>query len=69
MVTKGVEMNTKEMIWAAVWRLIRVGAGQIPALIAYLNGLGSPVWVLLGAIINAVGKFLRDKYGWDWIPV
>lgn len=54
---------------AAIWRLVRVLVAQIPALIAYLNGVGSPVWVMVGAVINAVAKYVRDKYKLDWIPV
>ena len=62
-------MTLKEMIWAAVWRGIRIGVAQIPALIAYLNGSGNEWLVLLGVAINTVAKFLRDKYGWDWLIV
>ena len=66
---KEESMTIKEMLWAALWRGIRIAAAQIPALIAYLNGLGNPLWVLLGVSINTLAKFLRDKYGWDWLPV
>ena len=62
-------MTIKEMIWAAVWRGIRTAAAQLPALIAYLNGKGGPEWIMLGVAINMAAKYLRDKYGWDWIPV
>lgn len=62
-------MTTKEMILAAIWRGIRIGAAQLPALIAYLNGLGSPMWIALGGLLNVIAKFLRDKYKWDWIPL
>ena len=69
LLTKEESMTIKEILWAALWRGIRIAAAQIPALIAYLNGLGNPLWVLLGVAINTVAKFLRDKYGWDWLPV
>ena len=61
-------MTMKEMIWAAVWRGIRIGVAQIPALVAYLHGLGSPLWVALGGLINVAAKFCRDKWNLDWIP-
>jgi hypothetical protein len=54
---------------AALLRLVRILVAQIPALIAYLNGLGSPLWLMVGAIINAVAKYLRDRYKWEWLPV
>lgn len=54
---------------AMLIRLVRLGIAQIPALIAYLNKTGSPLWVMIGVVINAVAKYLRDKYGWSWLPV
>ncbi len=54
---------------SAILRLVRILVAQLPALIAYLNGLGSPLWVMLGAVINAVAKYLRDKYKIEWLPI
>lgn len=29
----------------------------------------NPLWLGLAPILMAIGKGLRDKMGWDWIPV
>ena len=54
---------------AALLRLLRLGVAQLPALLAYLSGSGSPLWVMVGVVINAVAKYLRDRYKWEWLPV
>lgn len=57
------------MMKSALLRLLRLGVAQVPALIAYLSGTGNPLWVMFGVILNAVAKYLRDKYKWEWLPI
>ena len=58
-------------IKAALWRLARVLIAQaITFGIAELAGVNIPlVNISAGAVLNAVAKFLRDKFKWDWLPV
>lgn len=30
---------------------------------------GHPYYLLLAPVLMAIGKWLRDQFGWDWIPV
>ena len=64
-------LTTKEQIFAAVWRFIRVLLGQAVALlITQTAGITIPYINLgLGAAISMAAKFLRDKFKWDWLPV
>jgi hypothetical protein len=63
------------MNWAeikrVVWRFIRVAAGQIIALlITQTMGVELPIVSLsVGAVLNAIFKYLRDKFNLDWIPL
>lgn len=56
---------------AALWRLARVLIAQaISWAILEFAGVNIPVVnVSVGAAINAIAKFLRDKFGWNWLPV
>jgi len=59
-------------MWAAIWRFIRVLAGQAIALvITQTAGITLPfVNIALGSAISMVCKFLRDKYpSLDWLPL
>jgi len=55
----------------ALIRLGRVLLGQIIAwAVAQFSGVNIPlVNISVGAVINAAAKYLRDKYGWTWLPV
>jgi len=56
---------------SALIRLGRVLFAQIVVWsIAEYAGLNIPVInISVGAVINAAAKFVRDKYGWVWLPV
>jgi len=58
-------------MWASILRLGRVLIAQLVALaITSLAGVNIPYLnISLGAVINALAKFLRDRYKWDWLPV
>lgn len=64
-------MTTWQIIWAAVWRFLRVLIGQgIALLITQTAGINIPyVNIGVGAVISMIAKALRDKFGWDWLPV
>jgi hypothetical protein len=61
-------MRAKEIVFtpyeSALWRLIRNLLPQVPAILVYISGQ-HPEWAaelaLLGVIINALFKYLRDK--------
>lgn len=53
----------------ALLRLARVAVAQIPFLITWLSGNADPKLALLGPVINAIAKYLRDAYKWEWLPV
>jgi hypothetical protein len=65
------ELTLWQKIWAALVRLFRILAAQAIAFgISELAGVYIPIVnISAGAVINAIAKFLRDKYGWDWLPV
>ena len=56
---------------AALLRLVRILIAQaISWAILEFAGVNIPVVnISVGAVINAVAKFLRDKLGWDWLPI
>jgi len=58
-------------ILAALLRLGRVLVAQaISWAIAQYGGITLPWFpITVGAIISAVAKFLRDKYGMEWLPI
>lgn len=64
-------MTNWQMFWSAAWRAIRVALGQvIGILITSLSGVDIPyVNISLGVALNALAKFLRDKFKWDWLPL
>jgi len=55
----------------ALLRLGRILLAQAIAWgIAELAGFNVPVInISAGAILSAVAKYLREKYGWTWLPV
>jgi hypothetical protein len=57
-------MNRKEIAWkAALNRFFRVIIPQLPTILNYLIGFRpewTPWFVLLGSIITALDKFLRE---------
>jgi hypothetical protein len=59
-----------EAFKAALIRLGRILIAQvITFVLTLLTPLTAPWAVLLGALINSVAKFLRDQFGWDWLPI
>lgn len=50
--------------------LIRLGRVALAAAVAAVIADQShqPYWFIVGPIINAIGKYLRDKYQLDWLP-
>jgi len=56
---------------AALLRLVRVFIAQaITFGVAALAGINIPILnISAGALLNAVAKYLRDKYKWEWLPV
>ena len=68
--TKGGSMKE---LWPSLLRLIRVAVAQaIGAIIASTTGITIPyVGLSIGAILNALSKYLRDKFpAWaEWLPV
>jgi hypothetical protein len=57
-------------LWPAILRGLRsaVAAG-FPVLISYLAGQPDARWAALAPVLMAVGKYLRDTYKWEWLPV
>jgi len=55
---------------AAILRVTRtVVAMGLPILISYLTGSPDVRWAGLAPIIMGIAKYLRDTYGWNWLPV
>ena len=56
---------------AAIWRLVRILIAQgITFGVTALAGINIPILnISAGALLNAIAKFLRDKYKWDWLPI
>ncbi len=57
------------MIVRTLWRLARtaIALGSGVALKTFFN---SPILIWTAPLLNALGKYLRDKHPktWDWIP-
>lgn len=51
-----------------VMRFLRAAIAVILAGLAQNYG-GHPYYLLLAPILMALGKWLRDAFKWDWIPV
>jgi hypothetical protein len=62
-------MTNKDAFIASLFRLLRVLAAQaIAFLVAEFAGINIPILnISVGAGINAIAKYLRDKFGWDWL--
>lgn len=58
-------------IKAALIRLVRVLIAQAVSWICLETaGINVPVInVSIGALINSIAKYLRDKYKWQWLPI
>ena len=55
-------------LWTAVVRGFRVTVGLVAGvLVAHFSD--QQIWLVIGPVVNGAGKFLREKYGWDWLPV
>lgn len=52
---------------AALKRLLRVAVTVVFAGVVAEYG-NSPYYLALAPAISALGKFLRAKYGWTWLP-
>ena len=64
------DLTQKQKILAAVMRGLRAGvAFGLPYLISWLAKNPNPKLVALGPFIMALGKYLRDSFKLDWLPV
>jgi soluble lytic murein transglycosylase-like protein len=56
---------------AALIRLGRILLAQIISwTVLEFAGVNIPyINISVGAAISAIAKYLREKYGWDWLPV
>ncbi len=56
---------------AALLRLVRILVAQgVTFLIAEMAGINIPFLnISAGALINAIAKYLRDKFKLEWLPV
>lgn len=56
---------------SAILRLVRILVAQLVSwVVLEWGGITLPyIPITIGALINAAAKFLRDKYGWDWLPI
>lgn len=43
---------------AISWAVMEFAGVNIP----YIN-------ISVGAALSAIAKYLREKYGWDWLPI
>lgn len=59
--TGGIKMS------ASLVRFLRVALAVIVGVCAQYFG-ESEWWLTLTPILSAVCKYLRDKYGWEWLP-
>ena len=67
-IEKGVYML--KTMWPAIVRALRaLVAVGLPMFIANLQANPDPRWALLAPILMGVGKYLRDVYKWEWLPV
>lgn len=41
-------------------------AGALGAVISTLQS--EPYWLVVGPVLNGIGKYLREKYNWSWLP-
>ena len=58
------------MTQAVLWRAVRAAVAMgLPILISWLLQHPDMRWAGLAPVIMAIGKYLRDTYKWDWIPV
>lgn len=58
----GVELNP------ILARFLRAFIAVILAGLAQNYG-GHPYWLVIAPVLMALGKWLRDAFKWDWIPV
>lgn len=57
-------------LWPAILRGIRAAvAFGLPYLLSVLANSPNPKLIALGPVIMAVGKYLRDVFKWEWLPV
>jgi len=56
---------------AAFLRIVRILVAQgISYVVLTYGGINIPILnISVGALINAIAKYLRDKYDWNWLPV
>lgn len=62
--------DTKSTVWPAILRLIRSAVAMgLPYLISWLAGQPNVMWAGLAPLIQALAKYLRDTFKWEWLPV
>jgi len=51
-------------------RFLRAGVAiAVPILIQIIQESTDPTIMLIAPVLMAIGKALRSKFGWDWLPV
>ena len=59
-----------KVLWPVILRFIRAGiATLIPILIQMLQDSSDPTWMAIAPVLMMIGKYLRNKFGWTWLPV
>ena len=57
-------------LWPAILRALRaLVAVGLPMFISSLQANPDPRWALIAPILMGVGKYLRDVYKWEWLPI
>ncbi len=55
-------------LWVAFVRGLRVTVGLVVGVgVAYFTQ--QPEWIALSPVISAIGKFVREKFKIDWLPI
>jgi len=61
---------TKDLIMAALKRFGRGAVAiAVPLAIQYFQNSTDPTIMVVAPALMALGKGLRDKYGWSWLPI
>lgn len=64
------DRTQKQIASAALWRAIRsLVAMALPIGVSMLASHPDVRWAALAPVIMALGKYCRDAFGMDWIPV
>jgi len=57
-------------LWASLKRGFRAGVAiAVPLVIQYITTSTDTEIMAIAPVLMGIGKYLRDKYGWKWLPV